>query len=193
MPEFSFTEEDLDEIHGDEGRLEDNIPPSYLAKDIDMEGSMGVKYGLEVAGHFAGDLYSNNKITILPGGKVDGQIEAFDIVVEGNAEVLMTARKRLDILRGGRFVGKLELQPEVIRLSEFAVFGENAEAADSFFKEFTRDRANRIAEAAKNSQASAHEEEIIPEEEIPVQAEEPFENGKDLSGFDADIPEDLDK
>ena len=189
MPDFSFTEDDIEELHNEDSRGEDDIPPSYLAKDSSMEGALGVKHGLDVAGHFNGDLYSNSKITILPGGKVEGQIEAFDIVIEGNSEVLMTARKRLDILNGGRFVGKLELQPEVIRLSEFAIFGENAGVADSFFKEFTRDRSARIAESMKIVQATAHEEVFEAEEQIPNKPEEPFDNGGNYTGFDTDSSE----
>jgi cytoskeletal protein CcmA (bactofilin family) len=167
MPDFSFTEDDMNDGQLDEVEAENHdAPPSYLAEDIDIEGSLGVKYGLEVAGRFKGDLYSNSKINVLATGYVEGQAEAFDISIEGSAVGDFIPRKCFEIKKEGHFVGNLQVQPEVIRLSEFAVFGETKEIAEEFSKEFNRDRSKRILENA-NREASQVNEELGKEESVP--------------------------
>lgn len=139
MVDFSFTEDDLDESQQEEFYANSqDAPASYIAEDMVMEGTLAVKYGMEIAGTYLGDLYSHTRMKIAKTGSVDGKMEAFDIIVEGNADATVTARKCLEIHKGGRFVGTMQIQPEIIRLSEFAVFGETAEAAEAFHREFSR-------------------------------------------------------
>ncbi|MBD3266033.1 hypothetical protein GF373_05135 [bacterium] len=146
MADFSFTEDDLQENNQEEnGNENQQIPPSHVAEDANLEGAISVRHGLEIAGHFNGDLHSHSKLTVLKTGSVEGRVDAFDVKIEGQANLSLTARKCLEIQKGGRFIGTLELQPEIIRLSEFAVFGDNEQAADSFHQEFTRDRSKKLS------------------------------------------------
>ncbi len=139
MSDFSFTEDDLEAPIEDDGDLEEaDDNPSRLGADVEMEGQLLVRRSLDLAGAYQGNLVSNSTIRILPTGKMSGDIDAFNVSIEGEAHVQMMARKKLEILKGGKFVGNLEIQPEVIVLSEFASFGKDGKTADQFFNDYAR-------------------------------------------------------
>ncbi|MDX9755362.1 MAG: polymer-forming cytoskeletal protein [bacterium] len=138
MVDFSFTEDDLDSSQQEEIYASSpDAPTSYIAEDMVMEGTLAVKYGMEIAGSFQGDLYSQTRMKIAPTGRVEGKMEAFDIVIEGIADATVTARKCLEIHKGGHFIGTMKIQPEIIRLSEFAIFGDTEDAADASVREYS--------------------------------------------------------
>jgi len=141
-PDFSFTEEDP-EVPADESKEEEaNHVRSVIAPDVELKGQLTLRQGMEIAGSFQGSLNSSSTVRIMPQGKIEGAIEAVNVVIEGDAHAKMTARKRLEIRKDGLFVGTLDTQPEVILLSEFSTFGGNEESANSFRKEFIRDRTS---------------------------------------------------
>lgn len=139
MSDFSFTEDDLEAPIEDDGDLEEaEENPSRLGADVEMKGRLLVRRALDLAGEYDGNLVSNSSVRILPTGKLIGDIDAFNVIIEGEAHVKMLARKKLEILKGGKFVGDLQIQPEVIVLSEFASFGKDDKIADEFYKEYAR-------------------------------------------------------
>jgi cytoskeletal protein CcmA (bactofilin family) len=139
MSDFSFTEDDLNAPIEDDGDLEEaEDNPSRLGADVEMKGRLLVRRALDLAGEYNGNLTSNSSVRILSTGKLNGDIDAFNVIIEGDAHVHMLARKKLEILKGGKFVGDLQLQPEVIVLSEFASFGKDDKTADEFYKEYAR-------------------------------------------------------
>ncbi|RJP24857.1 MAG: polymer-forming cytoskeletal protein [Candidatus Omnitrophota bacterium] len=140
MGDFSFTEDDLEIIQEEAEETESSIIRSFIGSDVYMEGRLDIRQGIEISGYYKGDLTSHT-LCILVRGKVEGKIDSFNVIIEGVANVAMTARKRLDIRKGGRFVGSLQTQPEVITLSEYATFGETDEVAQGFRKEYVRDRS----------------------------------------------------
>ncbi|MDP8244989.1 MAG: polymer-forming cytoskeletal protein [Candidatus Hinthialibacter antarcticus] len=152
MSDFSFTEDDLETPIGDDGDLEEaEENPSRLGADVEMQGRLLVRRSLDMAGEYKGNLVSNSTVRILPTGKLNGDIDAFNVIVEGEAHVKMLARKKLEILKGGKFVGDLQIQPEVIVLSEFASFGKDDASADEFYKEYARkDPADKTKNAKKS-------------------------------------------
>ncbi len=142
MADYIFADDDS-ELVPDEA-YEEGQPTvrSYIAPDVEMEGNLSLKQGIEVGGVFNGTIRSNNLVKIVEGGFVEGNVDAFHVVIDGGAHLSLVARKRLEINKGGLFVGNLEIQPEFIVLSEFATFGENEEAAREFRREFTRFRSS---------------------------------------------------
>ncbi|MBZ0254950.1 polymer-forming cytoskeletal protein [bacterium] len=138
MSDFTFTEDDLESPIEDDGDEEAEENPSRLGADVEMEGRLLVRRALDIAGGYSGSLTSNSSVRILPTGKMNGDIDAFNVAIEGEAHVQMLARKKLEILKGGKFVGNLQIQPEVIVLSEFASFGKDDASADEFYKEYAR-------------------------------------------------------
>lgn len=137
--DFSFTEEDLEQPVDDD--LDGDAPPeakSVVASDVEMEGTLVVRYGVNMAGTFRGHLNSNSSITVNETGRADGELDAHHVKIEGRVDGILTARKKLEILGGGIFVGELSTQPEVIVLSEFSKFGQNEDIAEEFHKEYVR-------------------------------------------------------
>ncbi|MEW6234985.1 MAG: polymer-forming cytoskeletal protein [Candidatus Omnitrophota bacterium] len=149
MTDYSFTEDDLEIPSEEEDVSEEavNAPASVVTKDVEMEGVLRLKQGIDIAGKFKGAIQSNNTVNIKEDGCIEGKIDSFNIVVEGEANVEMTARKRLEIRKDGKFFGNLEIQPEVIILSEFATFGKSKEIANSFKTEYVRNRKATPAKA----------------------------------------------
>ncbi len=158
MADYSFTEDDLEFVPDPEEEGEEplhevsSLVSSSVDKDVEMEGVLHLKHGIDIAGKFEGQILSNHTVNIKEEGLIKGQIDAFNCVIEGRVECEMTARKRLEIRGGGTFVGNLEIQPEVIILSEFANFGEDEEVANNFKKEFIRDRTKPPEEKKNNSE-----------------------------------------
>ncbi len=145
MGDFSFTEDDLEIIQDEQEESEASIIRSTVGADVYMEGQFNIRQGIEISGFFKGELTSHT-LQIQEKGKVEGKIDSFNVIIEGNANVEMTARKQLDIRKGGKFIGSLQTQPEVITLSEFSTFGETEEVAQDFRKEYVRDRPSSKSE-----------------------------------------------
>lgn len=147
----SFNDEEIQYPLEDEFE-EENISDvrSTITEDVVMEGRMSLRYGVEIAGNYKGAVHSNSKVHILPGGLIEGDIEAFHVIIQGLAKAgKMVAKKRFEILNGGKFIGSLETQPEVLVLSEFAEFGADDETAARFAKEYVRDRKTGEAGESK--------------------------------------------
>lgn len=137
--DFSFTEDDLKAGSGDELTTDESGGPrSTLARDVDISGSLTVRYGIDVAGHYSGQLRSNSFINLTETGHAEGELDAYHVCIEGRVDGTLTARKKLEILGGGTFVGELSSQPERIVLSEFSKFGKDEDVAEEFFREYVR-------------------------------------------------------
>ncbi len=139
MADFIFTEDDLESSEEEALEDEPNQVRSYIAPDMVMEGQLALKHGIEVGGLLKGSIQSNSLIRILDSGRLEGNVDTFNIAIEGSANLSLIARKRLEINKGGFFVGTLDVQPEVIVLSEFAIFGQDEKTARTFHDEFTRE------------------------------------------------------
>ncbi|MGC9326721.1 MAG: bactofilin family protein [Candidatus Hinthialibacter sp.] len=139
MADYIFTEDEIESSGGE--TLEDaaNQVRSFVAPDLVMEGELSLKYGIEIGGTFKGSIHSHSTVKVLPSGRLKGRVETYNLTVEGRADLSLVARKKLEINRGGRFIGALDVQPELIVLSEFASFGETQESALAFEKEFPRE------------------------------------------------------
>lgn len=164
MSDFSFTEDDLNNPLEDDAGLEDeaDLQPSRVGPEASLSGRLLLRRALEMAGGFSGELTSNSTVKVLSTGSVKGAVDAFNVTVEGRVHAEMTARKRLEILKGGKFVGELQIQPEVIVVSEHAVFGRDDEIAESFHKEYSGSRSKQP-----------------PAAETPAPVEEPEIDGPD--------------
>lgn len=166
MVNFSFSEDDLRDSLEEAPAIE-GAPVSTIGSEVVLEGRMKVKYGLDVVGTFKGSLRSNSTVKINPGGRIEGSLDAYNVSIEGEAQVSMLARKRLEVLKGGKFIGSLDVQPELIVLSEFAVFGKDEEIAQQHKERFSREQSAKAAveQAAIQSDESIKEE---PAENLPA-------------------------
>lgn len=146
--DFEFTEETIDSST-DELFYEEDVSAirSTLGNDVEMEGELHLRNGLEIKGYYDGSIVSNSLVHVKPSGELNGDIDAFHVIIEGKSHSRMIAKKRLEVLKGGTFIGTLELQPEIIVLSEHAVFGSGEKVANEYASEFVRDRSQKSANA----------------------------------------------
>jgi cytoskeletal protein CcmA (bactofilin family) len=135
-PDFSFTEDDLDYGAGAAEKPETTQVLSVIAEDMVMEGELKLRQGIEMGGTFKGRIYSHSTLFVSPGGRVEGNVDAYNVSVKGDLRVSLIARKRLEVLEGGTFIGSLDTQPEFITLSEKAVFGKTVDAAREFQEKY---------------------------------------------------------
>lgn len=150
--DFTFGDDEQDlPLDDDLDIEEDNGPRSFVAQDMEMEGLLNVRRGIEVSGAFHGVLTSNSSVYVKPGGLTDGDLDTFNVVIEGTVRGQLTARKRLEILSGGKFVGSLTTKPEAIVLSEHGIFGKDDDTAEAFHREFSPPSGEDNKTADKNS------------------------------------------
>ncbi len=146
MADFIFTEDDLETSEDELLDDEPNQVRSYVASDMAMEGHLNLRYGIEIAGTYKGSIHSNSIVKVLSTGQLEGNVDTFNLSIDGKAHLSVIARRRLEINKGGFFVGSIEIQPEVIVLSEFATFGEDEQSARSFHDEYTRNTESNPSE-----------------------------------------------
>ncbi|MBN2330148.1 MAG: polymer-forming cytoskeletal protein [Candidatus Omnitrophica bacterium] len=139
MADYIFTEDDIESASSETLEDEPNQIRSFAAPDVIMEGELTLKHGIEIGGAFKGAIHSHSTVKVLPLGRLEGKVETYNLTVDGRANLSLVARKKLEINKGGRFIGTLDVQPELIVLSEHASFGETEESARAFEKEFPRE------------------------------------------------------
>lgn len=147
VDDFDFTEDDLD-LSSQDAFAEEVQPGirSVLGKDVEMDGILHLRNGIEINGTYNGAMISNSLVHVKDKGQLFGEVNAYHVIIEGQSQSNMTAKKRLEILKGGHFIGTLETQPEVIVLSEHAVYGSNEKVATEFASEFVRNRSAKTVE-----------------------------------------------
>lgn len=96
--------------------------PSRVNDDVQLEGEMGTRSPFHLDGQFKGELHCSDTLTVGSKGRALGTLEAVNVVISGNVKGDVVARKRLEIQGGGKFYGELQVQPEVLVLSENAEF-----------------------------------------------------------------------
>ncbi len=154
MADFIFTEDDL-ENHQDESLGDEpNQVRSFIASDMVMEGSLNLKHGIEIGGFYKGAISSNSMVRVVDSGRLEGNVDSFNVSIDGSANLSLVARKRLEINKGGFFIGNLEVQPEIIVLSEFAVFGQDEDTARSFYNKFKFEQGDKTDSSSGNKHKS---------------------------------------
>lgn len=176
MPGFSFSEDDLNQPL-DEVKEGESIPmTSVVSPGVELEGKLRAKYGIEVGGTFTGNLRSNSLLRVKDSGKIDGSVDAYNVSIEGKIQASLIARKRLEVLKGGTFIGSLDIQPERIVLSEHALFGKTEEAALRYREQYSRKSSEKTQKAEKPESDSPKPEMPISEtlkSETPKNESEP--------------------
>ncbi|MGI6456468.1 MAG: bactofilin family protein [bacterium] len=141
--DFSFSEDDL-EVPVIEPETPEALKVySQVTDDVELEGELHLRQGIEFSGSFKGKIYSNSIVHVAKNGRVSGDIDAYTVSVEGDLRSShLIARKKLELLAGGKFIGTLDAQPEIIVLSEQATFGKNEDAAREFADRFSEQKTD---------------------------------------------------
>jgi cytoskeletal protein CcmA (bactofilin family) len=104
---------------------------SNVDSDVEMEGDLEARSPIRMNGRFKGHLSCGETLSIGSPGFVTGETEAVNVVVGGEMEGDLLARKRLEIQPGGSFFGELVVQPEVLVLAEAAQFARRRPKPES--------------------------------------------------------------
>ena len=78
---------------------------SLLSKKVKIEGEIQGNEDLHVEGHFKGSIKITGDIFIGPTGIVEADIEADNIIVQGQISGNVLARKQLQLQSSGRLLG----------------------------------------------------------------------------------------
>jgi cytoskeletal protein CcmA (bactofilin family) len=93
---------------------------SLLSKEIKMEGEIQGSENLQVEGRFKGTIKLAGDLYIGPTGVVDADIEADNVIIQGQINGNVLARKQLQIQSSGRLLGDCTAQS--IDIKEGALF-----------------------------------------------------------------------
>jgi cytoskeletal protein CcmA (bactofilin family) len=93
---------------------------SLLSKEINIEGDIQGSENLQVEGKFKGTIKLAGDIVIGQTGVVDADVEADNVVIQGQINGNVTARKQLQIQSSGKLMGDCTAQS--IDIKEGALF-----------------------------------------------------------------------
>ena len=93
---------------------------STLSKEVKLEGEIQGSENLQVEGRFKGTIKLAGDLYVGPTGVVDADIEADNVVVHGQINGNVLARKQLQIQSSGKLVGDCTAQS--IDIKEGALF-----------------------------------------------------------------------
>ncbi len=78
-----------------------------LEKGCEFEGKLVFEGTLRIGGVFRGEIYTNDVLIIGEGAKVDAQIEAGTVIINGEVAGNVSARNRVEIHRPAIFRGNI--------------------------------------------------------------------------------------
>jgi cytoskeletal protein CcmA (bactofilin family) len=93
---------------------------SLLSKKVKIEGDIQGDEDLRVEGHFKGTIKVVGDISVGQSGVVEADIEADNIIVQGQVIGNVLARKQLEIQSSGQLLG--DCQAKSIDIREGAIF-----------------------------------------------------------------------
>jgi len=93
---------------------------SLLSKEVKIEGDIQGSENLQVEGRFKGTIKLAGDVFVGPTGVVDADIEADNVVIQGQINGNVLARKQLQIQSSGKLLGDCTAQS--IDIKEGAMF-----------------------------------------------------------------------
>lgn len=77
--------------------MSNSSKPTVLGRGIKVRGDITGAAPIEIWGSLEGTAGTEGVVTVRPGGKVNGQIAATDVMVEGRVEGKIHARRKLEL------------------------------------------------------------------------------------------------
>src|SRR3954470_19791959 len=94
--------------------------PTVIGPDATFKGEMSFEKGLRLMGRFEGKISSGGRLHIAKEAKMQADVEAAGIVVEGDVRGNLTASDRIELKQSARYEGDLAASKLVV--DEGAVF-----------------------------------------------------------------------
>jgi cytoskeletal protein CcmA (bactofilin family) len=93
---------------------------AIIDKGAAFEGKLTFEGTVQIGGQFKGEIFTKDTIVINPGSRVQAQIEAENIIISGNVEGNLFARKRIIMHPPAIFKGTVTTPS--LRIDEGVVF-----------------------------------------------------------------------
>lgn len=132
---WNFTEDDLTSSEEFEDEQENLDVPlviprpkaqTLIGTETFLRGELNARRAIEVEGGFRGSIECQEAIMVNPNGRVEGELNANLVIIEGRVKGVINPRRCLMIQGEGLFIGDLRCQPELLVLSEKATFCSEA-------------------------------------------------------------------
>ena len=90
-------------------RLADRLGPglSIISSGTRMKGTLNGKNSLKIAGLFEGVVTSEMLVWIAKGGRVEGTIKAWGVIVEGEVNGNIDSKEKTELRSGARLIGDI--------------------------------------------------------------------------------------
>lgn len=115
---------------------------TVITQGIQLKGEVKGTHDIILYGEFEGRIELSGLLLVGKTGRVDGEIEAQNVIVEGAIEGKLTANEKVEIRDGGKYKG--DIVAASILVSEKALFDGNvsmkAEGEEPAVKKFSEKR-----------------------------------------------------
>jgi cytoskeletal protein CcmA (bactofilin family) len=90
-------------------RLEDQLGPvlSIISNGTRVGGTLNGKNSLKIAGLLEGDVTCELMVWIVKGGRVEGTIKAWGVIVEGEVNGNIDSKEKTELRSGARMIGDI--------------------------------------------------------------------------------------
>ena len=83
---------------------------TILSEDISFRGKLYLKDALTINGHFKGYIQTPGELLVGPAGKVEADIDAGEVCIEGQVQGNVFAGKRLQIRKNAQIAGDIRTE-----------------------------------------------------------------------------------
>jgi cytoskeletal protein CcmA (bactofilin family) len=132
-------------------RLADQLGPSLslISAGTTVKGALNGKNSLQIAGLLEGDVRSEMLVWILKDGRVDGNIKAWGVIVEGEVNGNIDSKDKTELSSGARVVGDISCKK--LSVAEDAFFEGKVKMFESQEKPYTFVAKRKNKSENKNS------------------------------------------
>lgn len=88
----------------------DSSKESLIAAELSIEGRIQGAGNVRIAGRFKGDVNVEGNVTIEPGSRLEGAVQARSVVVAGELAGNIDKAKHVDVLQSGVVVGDIKAE-----------------------------------------------------------------------------------
>lgn len=89
-------------------RAEPPVKESLIAAELNIEGRIQGAGNVRIAGRFKGDVNVEGNVTIEPGSRLEGAVQAKSVVIAGELQGNVERAKHVDVLQTGAVVGDIK-------------------------------------------------------------------------------------
>ena len=132
-------------------RLADQMGPelSIIAIGTRVKGTLNGKNSLKIAGLLEGDVTSEMLVWIAKGGRIEGNIKARGVIVEGEVNGNIDSKDKTELSSGARVVGDISCKK--LSVAEDAFFEGKVKMFESQEKPYTFVAKRKNKSENKNS------------------------------------------